>query len=172
MPTRVFASAIIADVKKLDTSQTKFQTSSEEGVSALDQKNSQRRTWYSIITVILILALAGGAWAILEFWPAPPDSPDDSKVVVISQNGVDIMVLPLDEDAHFTVEYVGVDIFGNEVRGTNTVIIHDNGVHVKDADCLDKICEGFGTITNVNDFIVCMPHRLVIEIVLASSLPK
>ena len=34
-----------------------------------------------------------------------------------------------------------------------------------DADCPDKICVNHATISDVGESIVCLPHRVVVEIV-------
>jgi hypothetical protein len=48
--------------------------------------------------------------------------------------------------------------------GTNTLVIENGDVFMEDADCLDKICVKTGHIHNPGDTIVCLPHKLVVEI--------
>ncbi|MCH5304071.1 MAG: NusG domain II-containing protein [Ruminococcus sp.] len=55
----------------------------------------------------------------------------------------------------------------NEIKvktdsGFNTVIIESGSVFIKDADCRDKYCVNQGKIKNGS--IICLPHRLVVEI--------
>lgn len=69
---------------------------------------------------------------------------------------------------------VGADIYGtyplnendeikiNTKNGFNTVVIENGSVFVKDADCRDRYCVKQGKIRNGS--IICLPHRLVIEI--------
>lgn len=49
--------------------------------------------------------------------------------------------------------------------GENTVKIKDGEVWISDADCKDKICVGHKKISNVGETIVCLPHKLVLEII-------
>lgn len=48
--------------------------------------------------------------------------------------------------------------------GHNTVIIKDGQVSVIDADCPDKVCVDTGMINAPGQTIVCLPHRVVVEI--------
>ena len=49
-------------------------------------------------------------------------------------------------------------------NGDNTIVIKDGGVFMKDADCPDKICINMGTIRKKGQTIICLPHKLVVEI--------
>lgn len=48
--------------------------------------------------------------------------------------------------------------------GSNCISICDGEVYMKTADCPDGYCMQQGHIHNVNETIVCLPHRLVVEI--------
>ena len=48
--------------------------------------------------------------------------------------------------------------------GTNRIVIQDNAVYMSDADCPDKLCVHTGTIHKTGETIVCLPHRVVVEI--------
>lgn len=50
------------------------------------------------------------------------------------------------------------------VYGRNTVLVEPGAISVSSADCPDKICVHQGRLTGAGIPIVCMPHRLVIEI--------
>ncbi|MBE6058596.1 MAG: NusG domain II-containing protein [Clostridium sulfidigenes] len=49
--------------------------------------------------------------------------------------------------------------------GFNRVVIHDMKIGIVDADCKDEICVNEGFIGAVGERIVCLPNRLIIEIV-------
>ncbi|WP_346870129.1 NusG domain II-containing protein [Clostridium sp. UBA5119] len=49
--------------------------------------------------------------------------------------------------------------------GVNRVVIHDMKIGIVDADCKDEICINEGFIGEVGERIVCLPNRLIIEIV-------
>lgn len=48
--------------------------------------------------------------------------------------------------------------------GTNTVVINNGKVDVIDADCPDKICVNHVPVTYNHETIVCLPHKLVVEV--------
>ncbi|MCJ8011902.1 NusG domain II-containing protein [Paenibacillus sp. KQZ6P-2] len=52
----------------------------------------------------------------------------------------------------------------NTKRGDNLLKVHDYGIEMVDADCPDQICLTFGFKTNPGDTIVCLPHRVIVEI--------
>lgn len=49
-------------------------------------------------------------------------------------------------------------------NGTNTVVVENEGIRVKDSDCTDHICEKFGVADRPGEVIVCLPHLLYIEV--------
>lgn len=53
--------------------------------------------------------------------------------------------------------------------GYNIVQIEDGMVFMKDADCLDKYCIHQGKTNRKNQSIVCLPHKLMVEVVEASK---
>ncbi|MFW2490087.1 NusG domain II-containing protein [Clostridium chromiireducens] len=48
--------------------------------------------------------------------------------------------------------------------GHNTVEIKDKSIKIVDADCKDKICMHSDFISEPGQIIVCLPHKLMIEI--------
>ena len=59
---------------------------------------------------------------------------------------------------------LGHPILGDTVYGHNTVHVEPGAISVTEADCPDGICVRQGKLTTAGVPIVCMPHRLVIEI--------
>lgn len=51
-----------------------------------------------------------------------------------------------------------------EAAGYNRLIISQNSVKMEEADCPDQYCVKHAAITNTNETIVCLPHRLTVEI--------
>lgn len=49
-------------------------------------------------------------------------------------------------------------------NGQNRLIIEDGKAYVTEADCPDGICVKQGKISRTGQTIVCLPHKLVIEI--------
>ena len=58
---------------------------------------------------------------------------------------------------------------GNTVKiqtghGTNVLVIENGSAYMEEADCPDGYCKRQGTISRVNETIVCLPHKLVAEV--------
>ncbi|MBN3524037.1 NusG domain II-containing protein [Paenibacillus apiarius] len=49
-------------------------------------------------------------------------------------------------------------------HGINILKVHDYGIEMFDADCPDKVCLSFGFVSRPNDTIVCLPHRVLVEL--------
>ena len=50
-------------------------------------------------------------------------------------------------------------------RVANMVVIEAGAAHMEDADCPDKLCVHQGAISRDGQTIVCLPHKLVVEVV-------
>lgn len=48
--------------------------------------------------------------------------------------------------------------------GNNSILIRDNLIKVISADCKDDLCVKQGEISKVGESIICLPHKLIIEI--------
>ena len=51
-----------------------------------------------------------------------------------------------------------------EELGHNVIQIADNKVTMTEADCPDQYCEEHRAISKTHEVIVCLPHKLVVEI--------
>ena len=102
--------------------------------------------------IILISILALGVLLLFITWQA--DKPAGT-VALISVDEIEYARLPLDRDTVLTV---------STPEGSNTVKVSDSRVFVESADCPDKICVGHKGINRCGETIVCLPHRVVIEI--------
>lgn len=47
----------------------------------------------------------------------------------------------------------------------NIINVHDNGVEMIEANCPDHVCVRTGFINKVGSTIVCLPHKVYVEIV-------
>lgn len=61
------------------------------------------------------------------------------------------------------------EIFVQNGEWTNTVVIENGAVFVREANCPDRYCVLHAKITGLADPIVCLPHKLVVEIVRKSD---
>ncbi|TVX89585.1 NusG domain II-containing protein [Paenibacillus agilis] len=49
-------------------------------------------------------------------------------------------------------------------HGTNVLKVHNYGIEMIEADCPDQVCLSFGFVNRKGDTIVCLPHRVLIEL--------
>jgi len=50
-------------------------------------------------------------------------------------------------------------------RGNNILKVHDFGIEMIEANCPDRICITFGFNDRIGKTIVCLPNRVLVEIV-------
>lgn len=101
---------------------------------------------FILIACILVIA------ALCYLWTSKDEAGDN---VVITLDGKEYGVYDLGVDREITVE---------SEYGYNKVIIKDNKVSITEADCPDKYCVKQGETDNGNKSLVCLPHKLVVEI--------
>ncbi len=106
----------------------------------------------SMAVVALIFIIVLGAYVASLFLLEQPSS---SYAVVHASDGSE-KKLPLDKDTTITVT---TDL------GSNTVLVSNGAVSVIDADCPNHDCIQQGEISNASQQIVCLPHKLWIEVV-------
>ena len=46
----------------------------------------------------------------------------------------------------------------------NIIVIENGSAHMKDADCPDRLCMRQGSIDQDGQTIICLPHKLVVEV--------
>lgn len=80
--------------------------------------------------------------------------------VVVRRDGEIIRTLPL--DAEETVEF-------SDANGANWIQVKNGAVRMIRADCSDQICVRRGDIRRTGETLVCLPHRLTVEIVGGAS---
>lgn len=52
-----------------------------------------------------------------------------------------------------------------EPFGFNKITIENGMVHMAEADCPDKYCMAYKPIKNGGQTIICLPHKLVVEVI-------
>lgn len=102
---------------------------------------------FVLIAVLLLVSVAGFA-----LFTA---SQADGDTAVLRIDGVEKARFPLSEDI---VKIISTD------AGVNTLVIEDGKAYVREADCPDGICVAHRPISMVGETIVCLPHKVVIEI--------
>ncbi|MCI9672212.1 MAG: NusG domain II-containing protein [Lawsonibacter sp.] len=107
------------------------------------------------VILFLLLAAVAASTAFLLFQGPKARAP----VARITRDGVLLEEIDLDrvaEPRSFTLE---------DGSGTNTVQVERGRIRVSAADCPDQVCVKQGWISGGAVPIICLPHRLTIEIV-------
>lgn len=76
--------------------------------------------------------------------------------VKITVAGEVVMEVPLSEDAEY--------IISKSEEKYNIVKVSDGEVMVTDANCRDHICMNYEDVDSVGETIICLPHKMVIEV--------
>lgn len=100
--------------------------------------------------VCLILA------AIIGFTASRLMLSESGSRVIVRQAGKTIAAYPLNQDQILNLE---------SDLGKNKVVIKNGQVFMESADCRDQYCVKHRPISANNDSIICLPHKLVIEVV-------
>lgn len=109
------------------------------------------------VKVILLLLL--GAVAASAAWLLFRDGGTPSPTARISRDGVLLQEINLDQvDAPWSIVL-------EDESGRNTVTVEKGRICISAADCPDQICVKQGWISGGTAPIVCLPHKLMIEIV-------
>ena len=80
--------------------------------------------------------------------------------VKISADGQVYGIYPLDEDGEIEV---------TEDGHTNHITIKDGQVSMSYSTCRNQVCVNTGAISETKDAIVCLPNRVVMEIISSDS---
>ena len=84
------------------------------------------------------------------------------SVAIVRVDGEEVARLPMNEEAEFPVETDGIV--------TNVVSVDGGAVRVIEANCPDQLCVRKGAARYAGDGIVCLPNRVVVEVMGADEL--
>lgn len=108
-----------------------------------------------LIIILFFLILAGIFYAVSRY-----GSEEESlgrEIVIYSDNKL-YERIKIDEETEKTVEV-------KSKYGKNTLIIENGGVRIEASDCPDKVCVKEGLASKQGQTLVCLPHKLVVEVV-------
>lgn len=109
------------------------------------------------LNLILVLAIAAVACVgLVATRLMGANTNADTATVVIRDGEQNVYELPLNQN---TTKTVTTDF------GTNLIEIKDGRVHVEEADCPNQDCVHQGWIDAAGEQIVCLPHKLTVDIV-------
>lgn len=105
-----------------------------------------------VILIVTILAISFLLLIVNRFVFSKP-----ARYLEITVDGNHYETLDLNQDTEILVNgYQG---------GTNRIVIQNGKVHVSEASCPDKICIHQGTIEQTGESIVCLPNRMIAQII-------
>lgn len=113
--------------------------------------NNKRKIKNDVILAVIVIAVAAIGLLLLNIFRT------EGAFAVVKIDGEETERYPLSVNTEVVIE--------TENDGKNTLVIEDGKAFIKDASCPDKICEGHNKISFKGETIVCLPHKLVIEII-------
>ena len=117
--------------------------------------SNKRKTKNDIILAVIVIAVAAIGLLLLNVFKT------EGSFAVVKIEGKETARYPLSVNTEVVIE--------TGDNGKNTLVIENNKAFIKDANCPDKICEGHSKISYKGETIVCLPHKVVIEIVAEDS---
>lgn len=102
-----------------------------------------------IILLCFILVLCGCIFLFMQI------NREEGFKVTVTVDGELVKEMELNKDGEYCLQ---TDM------GTNKIIVKDGFVSVEEADCPDKVCVKHKAISAEGETIICLPHRMVIEI--------
>jgi len=106
------------------------------------------------IIIVCLLAVALISIFALEKYR---DMPVDSRLVEIKVDG------SLYQSFEWTEGLVKEILIDTEF-GINKIVVDKDGLYMEYANCPDQVCVNDGIIDDPGEILVCLPHRLVVEI--------
>ena len=108
-----------------------------------------------LILAALVLLAAGSA-ALLLLRPAGEAHPT-ARITLDGELVREIDLTEITQSWSFTVE--------GKTGLTNTILVEPGRIRVSEADCPDQICVHQGFISDGTTPIVCLPNKLIIQII-------
>ncbi len=116
----------------------------------MDEKKDKIINKYDLLLLLLIITVS-----VITVMTVKATRKEGYRVR-ITCDGEILQTMPIDKNTEY--------IFNSE-NGTNTVIIKDGCAYVVNADCPDKVCEEYEPIDDAGEVIICLPHKLVVEVI-------
>lgn len=126
--------------------------------SATSDKKRKIRNDIILVAVIAVIAATG-----LLFFGMNKEA---GSSVAVNINGEQTAIYPLSVDAEVTITT------GENNENINVLTIKDGKAYVSSANCPDGICAETRATQYVGETIVCLPHKVVIEVVAEGEDPE
>lgn len=119
----------------------------------MEPSTTIRENRATIVAALVVAVLIAVLWTVLYGRGASSSS---RMVALVHDGDGKTHSLPLDKDDILIVE---------TSLGANTVMVQDGAVSMKDADCPNGTCIQHAPISEPGPQIICLPHKLWIEVV-------
>lgn len=111
--------------------------------------------------MIIVMLLMIGSFLPLGVFSYKQAHADDTNLQAIVQvDGETLKTFNLEEDGETEV-FLYHDDHGHE----NLIVRTGTSIEIKEASCRDQVCVQMNPIKNVGDTILCLPHRVLVEVV-------
>lgn len=114
----------------------------------LDARKTHRRSLLLVGGAVILGLIFAGILLLLS---------REGATVRIKVDGKIIADIPLSADTEYMIE--GAD------GGSNLLVIHDGYAEITEADCADSLCVKMGRINTKGQSIICLPHKVVVEVI-------
>lgn len=115
-----------------------------------DWSKAVKRRKNDLILIFAALLLAAALWGALAVFRS------EGAYALVTVNGEEYGRYALDKDTQQSI------ISGEH---SNLLVISEGGARISEADCPDKLCVNQGEIRYGGQSIICLPHKVVVEIV-------
>lgn len=115
-----------------------------------DWSKAVKRRKNDLILILAALLLAAALWGALAVFRS------EGAYALVTVNGEEYGRYALDKDTQQSI------ISGEH---SNLLVISEGGARISEADCPDKLCVNQGEIRYSGQSIICLPHKVVVEIV-------
>jgi hypothetical protein len=114
---------------------------------------------WDVIIIFALILLSFLPFAIFSYQFAGESDDHSQYVAVISVDNETVKEITLTDNK-------GIETFDiTQPNGdSNTIEVRDNRIRIKGATCPDQVCVRTGFISKPGKTIVCLPHKVVIEI--------
>lgn len=110
------------------------------------------------VLVLVLLIIAGVGFLVFNSIKG-----ENGNRIVITVDGTVYGIYQLNQDKEVEIE---------TEDGTNTVMIENGKAYMKNADCPDKYCVKQSGISHSKENIICLPHKLIVEVEFMQNEPK
>lgn len=115
-----------------------------------DWSKAVKRRKNDLILIFAALLLAAALWGALAVFRS------EGAYALVTVNGEEYGRYALDKDTQQSI------ISGEH---SNLLVISEGGARISEADCPDKLCVNQSEIRYSGQSIICLPHKVVVEIV-------